>query len=95
MSVHIFVKLTIKADRAEAVQASLRELVAATQAEDGCLGYAAFASQNDPTVIRLKEEWRDMQALQAHMAAPHFQQFGEQHTPDMAEPMEADVVQSL
>lgn len=95
MSVHIFVKLKITEGREAAVQAAMGDLIATTRAEDGCIGYDAFVSTQDPTVIRLKEEWRDMGALQAHMAAPHFQKFGSDHAGDMAEAMEADVVQEL
>lgn len=95
MSVHIFAKITVKEDRVEAVRAAMRALVTASQQEEGCLAYEAFVSQSDPTVIRVKEEYADMAAIQAHMAAPHFQKLVQDHADDFAAPLEADVLESL
>ncbi len=95
MSVHVFAKMKVKEGTEDAVQASLRELVKASNAEAGCLSYAAYVSQQDSTVIRIKEEWADMEALQAHMSEPHFTKFGGQHANDFAEPLEVDLTQSL
>ena len=55
--------------------------------EDGCLEYcptidlpteiaAQGAARND--VVTVVEKWRDMEALQAHLVAPHMLQYREQ-----------------
>ena len=95
MSIHVFAKMKIKEGREGDVQASLRDLVAGSNAEEGCVSYQAFVSNQDPTVIRIKEEWASMEALQAHMQEPHFTSFGGNHANDFAEPLEVDVTQSL
>lgn len=95
MSIHVFAKMKIREGREEAVQAGVRDLVAGSQAEAGCVSYQAFVSNQDPTVIRVKEEWKNLDALQAHMQEPHFTSFGANHANDFAEPVEVDVTQSL
>lgn len=57
--------------RAETV-AALRALQEATLAnDDGCLHYAFCADITDDCLFTCVEEWRDMDALRAHLAAPH------------------------
>ena len=95
MSIHIFAKLQFKEGSEAAAHDTIRDLVAASNREEGCIAYAAFVSTNDPTVIRIKEEWASMEALQAHMQEPHFQELGTRHADDFAAPLEVDVTQSL
>lgn len=95
MSIHVFAKMTFKEGTEEAAHATIREMAAASSAEEGCISYVAYVSNNDPTVVRIKEEWAGMEALQAHMGQPHFTSFGEKHAGDFAGPLEVDVVQPL
>ena len=55
----------------DAVRAGLAELVAATQAEEGCLAYDAFESASTPGVFVTIESWRNQSDLDAHMTTPH------------------------
>ena len=47
----------------------------ASRAEDGCDDYTFSVELNDPNVIRITEQWRDMDALAAHFASPHMAEF--------------------
>ncbi len=42
--------------------------------EPGCLGYEAFRSTDDPSVILLIERYRDSTAIGEHRNSPHYQQ---------------------
>ncbi|MBP0589495.1 antibiotic biosynthesis monooxygenase [Paraburkholderia sp. LEh10] len=42
--------------------------------EPGCLGYEAFRSTDDPSVILLIERYRDSAAIDEHRNSPHYQQ---------------------
>lgn len=55
-------------ETAEALEAMQR----ATNARDeGCLHYAYLQSLTDPDEFTAVEEWRDLEALQAHIASDH------------------------
>ncbi len=58
-------------EQGDAVRAGLAELVAATQAEEGCLAYDAFESSAAPGVFVTIESWRNQADLDAHMTTPH------------------------
>lgn len=61
----------LPADRPEFV-ALLKRMQAATRAlDDGCLLYSYVADLDDDCRFTGVEEWRDLDALRAHLAAPH------------------------
>ncbi|HXQ17342.1 MAG TPA: putative quinol monooxygenase [Caulobacteraceae bacterium] len=45
-------------------------MVAASQAEDGCLDYNYAEDVTEPGLIRVFERWRDQAALDAHFKTP-------------------------
>ena len=45
--------------------------IAATRAEDGCEGYSYAIDIGDPNLLHISEQWRDQDAVDAHMGAPH------------------------
>lgn len=56
----------------EAYLEGLRGLQASTLANDaGCLSYQFYASIDDEHTFVCVEEWTDMEALRAHIEAPH------------------------
>jgi quinol monooxygenase YgiN len=61
-------------DRPE-VRSLLERLVAASRQEPGCMNYVAHAVDGDPDTIVLYEQYRDADALEAHRASDHFQQY--------------------
>lgn len=59
----------------EAYLAGLRALQASTREQDaGCLRYEFWSSIDDPNAFVCVEEWTDMAALRAHLAAPHLRE---------------------
>lgn len=51
------------------------EMVRRTEMEDGCVSYRFYVDINHLTRFRLYEEWRDEEALAAHMKTPHMEAF--------------------
>ncbi|MFI3321926.1 MAG: putative quinol monooxygenase [Rikenellaceae bacterium] len=49
-----------------------KELVAASQKEDGCIAYDLFESATRPEVVMFCETWKDDEALKAHDNSTHF-----------------------
>ncbi len=66
-------------DTSEENIAAMKEAIAAmetaSRAEAGCHDYTFSVELNDPTRIRVTEQWEDMEALTAHFTAPHMADF--------------------
>ena len=50
-------------------------MMAASNAEPGCILYAFSQDIADPCVLRITEKWQDQAALDAHFEAPHMAVF--------------------
>lgn len=70
-------------------------LAQATRTEPGCRMYLAHRSTTDPRRFFLYEQYDDQAALDAHRAAPHFEQYAkgglfaiiESRSPELYEPL--------
>jgi quinol monooxygenase YgiN len=56
--------------------AAIAEMVAASNAEEGCIAYAFTQDVLQPGVLHIVEKWQDAAALVAHFATPHMAAFG-------------------
>ena len=50
--------------------------ISLTRAEPGCLAYDVFRDADSPNRFVAHECWRDLSALQDHLATPHFAAVG-------------------
>ncbi|MDN5289945.1 MAG: hypothetical protein PWQ06_184 [Anaerophaga sp.] len=64
-----------------AFKAIVKELVAHTLKEDGCIEYGLHTDEFDPELLVFLEVWETRANLSAHMETPHFKQYA----PQMAE----------
>jgi quinol monooxygenase YgiN len=72
-----------------------RALTVATRDEPGCAMYIAHQSTTDARRFFLYEQYHDQAALDAHRAAPHFDQYAkgglfpiiESRSPELYEPL--------
>jgi quinol monooxygenase YgiN len=55
----------------EGLRPQMKAMMAASQAEDGCLDYNYAEDVAEPGLIRVFERWRDQGALDAHFQTPH------------------------
>lgn len=58
-----------------AARAAIAQMVAASNAEKGCIAYAFTEDLLEPGVIHIVEKWQDEAALLAHFATPHMAAF--------------------
>ena len=56
---------------------AIRDMVAATLAEEGCITYGFWQDLEVPGRLRVYEEWRDRAALEAHFQSAHMAAFRE------------------
>lgn len=64
-------KLRIDADAIEGALPAARKVVAATQAEEGCIQYDYSRDISDPEIFHITERWTSREALGAHLKTPH------------------------
>ena len=57
------------------MQAAIAEMEAASRAEAGCIDYTFCVELNDPTRLRIIENWVDVAALTEHFRTPHMAAF--------------------
>lgn len=60
----------------EMVARALEQLMPASREEPGCLVYQAHRSTEDPRLFFIYEQYVDAAAFEAHVASPHFEQYG-------------------
>ena len=79
--IHVVATITVHPGRRCDFLAEFRRMVPATRAEDGCLaddllgdvpaGVHPAHVPTRPEVVTIVERWRDLDALRAHLVAPH------------------------
>lgn len=73
--VKIVAVLTAHADTADQLRALLDDMLAPSRAEPGNLRYDLWQDQSDPNRFILDELYTDAEAVAAHRATPHFQNY--------------------
>lgn len=82
--------LTAKPGHSDALRQALRALLLPTRQEPGNLDYALFQLRDAPDTFYMRESWRNQEALDAHIALPHFQDFIAQMDSLLAGPLRLD-----
>ncbi len=81
-------KIRLKPDGIAAFQACVAELAEPTRAEEGCLFYEFYQSDDDPTLCYFLEEWRSEEDLKRHLNTPHVARFAAAADLHIAAPVE-------
>lgn len=75
LRVTVVTRMTAKSDMVDTVKQKMMSLVTATRQEPGAVLYDPFQQLNEDTYFILHELWRDWNAIGAHMATDHFNDF--------------------
>ena len=67
--------IPIKAGQFDVALAMARDLVMATQGEEGCITYEFYRGLSDPASLVLFQEWESMDALMNHLSTAHVEAF--------------------
>ena len=59
----------------EAARPAIAAMVAASNAEEGCIAYSFTQDVLQPGTLHIVEKWQDEAALAAHFATPHMAAF--------------------
>lgn len=78
--IHVICVVQLVPGKRDEFLKAFHELMPAVHAEDGCIEYGPTVDAETtigaqvprrPDVVTLIEKWRDLKALEAHLAAPH------------------------
>ena len=86
----VLAKITPKKGCRDTIVEISKELIETTLSEEGNIDYQLLQSTDDDT-LTFVEKWESPEALQKHMASPHFQSFGGESA-DFVENMEIQVL---
>lgn len=81
MELFIFGRFHALPTREAAVEAAIRDVLAPTREEPGCLGIHAFRSTADSRLFYIHSRWRDEAAFEKHASLPHTMRFVERVEP--------------
>ena len=70
--IKIVAKAKVKPDCKAKLIELTRELIAASQAEEGNIYYNLHESMDDPYTMAFIEAWKDQAAIDSHNSTPHF-----------------------
>lgn len=65
----------VRPEERDRLLGAVRDVVTATEHDEGCVSYQFAADVRDPDVIVSVEVWRDQAALDAHMEHAHTRTF--------------------
>jgi quinol monooxygenase YgiN len=75
MEVFVFARFHARPGHEGAVADALRDVVAPTREEPGCLDIRAFRSIRDPRLFYVHSRWKDEAAFERHATLPHTVRF--------------------
>ncbi len=67
------VRMRFRPEDREMIAAALRELTEGSRQEPGCVSYIPHTVESDPDTVLIYEQYRDLAAVEAHRATPHFE----------------------
>ena len=74
-SIRLIATHTAKEGQREALLAALEKNVLGSRQEPGNITFEVFEDTTTPGVFYLIEDWRSMEAIEAHREAPHFKEY--------------------
>jgi len=84
----IFARFHARPGKETAVAEALRDVLAPSSQEPGCLGIHAFRSIRDARLFYIHSRWKDEAAFDSHAGMPHTVRFIERVTPLIDHPLD-------
>ncbi|MEE1754475.1 putative quinol monooxygenase [Streptomyces sp. SP18CS02] len=80
-------KVKARPSQRASLLSALAALVEPSRAEQGCSDYTLFELHDEPGTFYVRETWADQEALDFHMATPHFRAFAARFDELLEEPI--------
>lgn len=88
MELFIFARFHARPGQEDGVAEALRDTVAPSRDEAGCLNIHAFRSIRDPRLFYIHSRWKDEAAFEHHAGLPHTVRFIERVQPLIDHPLD-------
>jgi quinol monooxygenase YgiN len=89
--VTVIARIVAKPGQEGRVRSELRDLLAPTRVEEGCINYDMHESASDPAAFLFHESWRSQGDLDRHFQTPHLQRWLRISEELLAEPLDVSV----
>lgn len=90
MELFIFARFHARPGQEDALESALRDTVAPSREEPGCLSIHAFRSVRDRRLFYIHSRWKDEAAFEVHAGLPHTVQFIERVAPLIDHPLDVN-----
>lgn len=77
----------------EEAKEAMAQMSQRSRKEDGVINHRACVSVEDDTLLRVIEQYEDLEAIDSHMNSEHFHEFHSEFEAYMGDESRADVVQ--
>jgi len=84
-----------KSGRENQVAELFSKLTSESRQEPGCVMYQVHRHRTEPRRFFIYEQYKDDAALEAHRAAPHFQQYAKKELPGIADRVEGHLFEPI
>ena len=95
MELFIFARFHARPGQEDAVESALRDTVAPSREEPGCLSIHAFRSVRDRRLFYIHSRWKDEAAFEVHAGLPHTVRFIERVAPLIDHPLDVNRTQRI
>jgi quinol monooxygenase YgiN len=75
MELFLFARFHVREGREDEIEATIREVVAPSREEPGCLAIDGYRSTRDPRLFYVHSRWTDEAAFDRHAELPHTVRF--------------------
>jgi quinol monooxygenase YgiN len=90
MELFIFARFHARPGQEDAVESALRDTVAPSREEPGCLSIHAFRAERDRRLFYIHSRWKDEAAFEVHAGLPHTVRFIERVAPLIDHPLDVN-----
>ena len=88
MELLIFARFHARPGNEDAVEKALRDVIASSSEEPGCVSIGAFRSTRDGRLFYIHSRWKDEAAFEIHAGLPHTVRFLERVAPLIDHPLD-------
>ncbi|QXE02869.1 putative quinol monooxygenase [Terribacillus sp. DMT04] len=89
----IHARMSVKPEKKEEFLKEIDAVIEGSQAEAGNNSYDLYQDPKDANSLIMIENWKDMDAVQAHNNSSHFQKFSAAAKEMLSAPLDVDVYQ--
>ncbi|SNZ14067.1 Quinol monooxygenase YgiN [Terribacillus aidingensis] len=89
----IHARMAVKPEKKEEFLKEIDAVVEGSRAEAGNNSYDLYQDPKDANSLIMVENWKDMDAVQAHNSSSHFQKFSAAAKEMLSAPLDVDVYQ--